>query len=435
MFKPHLKTNDEGELVIGGISVVELADRFGTPLYIMDENRIRENYQKFYQAYSKRWSDVKIWYAYKANSNTSICKILWDEGCGAEVSSICELKTALKIGVPGKDIISNGNYKTRSELELGIENDILINVDNLQELELVNEIAGNKDKKARIGFRVNPNVKAPTHPHIATGLRESKFGFDVESGRALEAYKKAAKMNNIKVESIHSHIGSQILDPKPFGEQAEKMMNLVAKIRDKVGIELETVDMGGGLGVPYEPGEEDLTPDEMAEEVISTVKRVIEEKNLHEPTIVFEPGRSMVADAGIILSKVGYTKKREKTPDWIAIDAGMNALVRPALYDAYHHIVAANKMNEEPIDVFNVAGPLCESGDYLGKERELPRVGQGDLIAIFDTGAYGLAMSSQHTAHPRPGMILVNSGNAEVIRKPEDCEDLTRLDKVPEWLK
>lgn len=434
MFKPHLDVNDEGHLVTGGVSAVDLAERFGTPLYVMDEQRIRENYQAFYQAFSERWDKVRVWYAYKANSNMAVCKALWDEGCGAEVSSICELEIALKIGVPSEEIVFNGNYKTVPELELAIKNGALINVDNFQELRVIDETSEKLGEKARIGFRVNPDVKAPTHPHIATGLRESKFGLDVGSGKALEAYKIASEMENVKVEAIHSHIGSQILDPKPFGEQAKKMMDLVAQIREKVGLDLEIVDMGGGLGIPYKPEEEALTPDDMAEEVISTVKKIVDEESLPEPTLVFEPGRFMVADAGILLGRVGYTKEREETPDWIAIDAGMNALIRPVLYDAYHHIVTANKMNEKASEVFNVAGPLCESGDYLGKERKLPSVERGDLLAVYDVGAYGLAMSSQHTAQPRPATVMVNSGKAEIVREREECGDLTQLDKIPEWL-
>ncbi|KXB04499.1 hypothetical protein AKJ48_02355, partial [candidate division MSBL1 archaeon SCGC-AAA261O19] len=310
----------------------------------------------------------------------------------------------------------------------------LINVDNLQELKVINDLSEKIGKEARIGFRVNPDVKAPTHPHIATGLRESKFGFDVESGKALEAYQIASEMERVKVEAIHSHIGSQILDPKPFGEQAEKMMNLVAQIRDEVGVEIGIVDMGGGLGIPYKPDEEALSPDDMAEETTSTMKKIIQEKDLSKPTLVLEPGRSIVADAGMLLGRVGYTKEREKTTDWVAIDAGMNALIRPVLYDAYHHILAANKMNEKTSETYNVAGPLCESGDYLGKERKLPKVERGDLLAVLDVGAYGLAMSSQHTAQPRPAMVLVNSGDVEIVRRREECKDLTRLDKVPEWL-
>ncbi len=224
MLKPHLEV-DGGELFIGGMSATDLRDEFGSPLYVVDEDRIRDNYRRFYRAFSELWDDVGLWYAYKANSNMSVCKVLQDEGCGAEVGSKCELEIALEVGVPGEEIIFNGNNKSVEELEMCVEEGVLINVDNLEELEILNGMVQDLGEEARVGFRVNPDVEAPTHPHISTGLRESKFGLDVESGKALEAYERAAEMENILVESIHSHIGSQILDPAPFVEQAERMMD------------------------------------------------------------------------------------------------------------------------------------------------------------------------------------------------------------------
>lgn len=434
MLKPNLEINDEGELVIGDISTVDLADDFGTPLYVTDENRIRENYRRFYEAFDNEWHDVAVWYAYKANSNKAVCKILQDEGCGAEVGSLCELKIALDVGNPGNQIIFNKNNKFKNELELSIKNNVLLNVDNLQELDLINQLAKKLDKEARVGFRVNPNVKAPTHPHISTGLRESKFGLDVPSGKALKAYEKANEMKNIKIESIHSHIGSQILDPNPFMEQAEKTMTLRKEIYEKTETEIEIVDLGGGLGIPYEPGEKELTPEKFAKKITKTLEKQSKKTNLPKPKLVLEPGRFLIADSSILLGRVGYVKERKDIPHWIAIDAGMNALIRPAMYGSYHHIEAANKMSQEKTQDANIAGPLCESGDYLGKDRKLPPVERGDLLAVYDVGAYGLSMSSNHTGNRRPGMVMVKSGEAEVVRERETCNDLTRLDKIPEWL-
>lgn len=435
MLKPHLKTNEKGELLIGDISSVELAERFGTPLYVVDENRIREKYRRFHKAFRDLWDKVSVWYAYKANSNMAVCKVLQDEGCGAEVGSMCELKIALNVGTPGKKIIFNGNNKSEAELEKSIKNNVLINVDNLQELEIIDRIASDLGENARVGFRVNPNVEAPTHPHISTGLRESKFGLDVSSGKALKAYERASKMENVAVESIHSHIGSQILDTDPFVEQTRKMMELRLKIMENVGIELEIVDLGGGLGIPYRPEEEELPPEELASEVVSTVEEQVESQGVSKPELVFEPGRFIVSDSSVILGTVGYVKEREGIPHWISIDAGMNALIRPALYGSYHHIEVANKMDEEKTETVNVAGPLCESGDFLGKDRRIPPVERGDLLAVYDVGAYGLSMSSQHTGNRRPAMVIVKSGEASIVRKRETCEDLTRLDKMPEWLR
>jgi len=434
MLKSHFGVNERGHLVIGGVDAVELAERFGTPLYVTDEQRIRENYRRFHRAFAERWGEVEVCYAYKANSNLAVCKILQGEGAGAEVSSGNELRIARSVGVLGERIVFNGNNKTSEELELAIAEGVLINVDSMQELEAVERIASGAGQKARIGFRVNPDIEAPTHPYIATGLRESKFGLDVASGQALEAYRRAMGMRHVELVGIHSHIGSQILDPSPFEEEATKLLELVARVREELGLELELVDLGGGLGIPYKPEERELPPVRLAERVAGAARRVVRERGLREPTLVFEPGRYIVADAGVLLVRVGYCKPRPGMPDWVAVDAGMNALIRPALYGAYHHIEVANKMEAKHTKLVNVGGPLCESGDFLGKERLLPEIEPGDLLAVFDVGAYGLAMSSQHTAQPRPAMVLVREGKAEVVRARESYEDLTRLDKIPRWL-
>ncbi len=435
MLKSHFKANAQGHLVMGKTDAVELAERFGTPLYVMDEQRVREKYRRFHKAFANLWPNVLVCYALKANSNQAVVKILQIEGAGADISSGNELRIALKVGISGDRMVFNGNNKTVQELELAVTNDVLVNIDSFQELEAVDKVASLLGKRARIGFRVNPDVKAPTHPYIATGLRESKFGFDVASGQAFEAYKLAARMKNVEVVGIHAHVGSQILDAAPFEEEAEKLMTLVTDVKEKLNVNISFVDLGGGIGIPYKPGDSELQPEQVAKRVVGVVKRVVEEKSLVKPTLVLEPGRYLVADAGLLLARVGYIKERRGMPTWIAVDAGMNALLRPALYGAYHHIELANKIGKKNEVLVNVAGPLCESGDFLGKERKLPKAEQGDLAVIFDVGAYGLAMSSQHTAQARPAMVLVNGGKAEIIRKRESFEDLTRLDQIPGWLR
>jgi diaminopimelate decarboxylase len=211
-------------------------------------------------------------------------------------------------------------------------------------------------------------------------------------------------------------------------------MTLVARIKREVGISLQFVDFGGGLGVPYKPDDRALPPERLGSRMAPIIRRAVEERGLERPTLVFEPGRYIVADAGVLLTTVGYCKSRPGMPDWVAADAGMNALIRPALYGAYHHIEVANKMKSKNTKVVNIAGPLCESGDFIGKKRRLPPVESGDFLAVFEVGAYGLAMSSQHTAKPRPAMVLANRGKAEVVRRRETYDDLTRLDKIPRWL-
>lgn len=435
MLKPHFKVNEKGHLVISEIDAIELAEKFGTPLYVMDERRIRENYRRFYRAFSSLWPRVIVYYALKANSNLAIVKILQSEGAGADVSSENEIKIALKAGIPGERMVFNGNNKRPEELELAVKNGIMINIDNLQELEFVDKIAARLGKIAAISFRINPDISVPTHPYIATGLRESKFGLEVESGAALEAYRRAMELKHVKVIGVHSHIGSQILDVDPFEEEARKLMDFVAELKSELGISLEMVDFGGGIGIPYRPEDKELPVEVVAERIIKVVKEVVENEKLIPPTLAFEPGRYIVGDAGVILTRVGYVKERKNLPTWVSVDAGMNALIRPALYGAYHHIEVANKMKLPNDTEYNIAGPLCESGDFLGKNRKLPKIEPGNILVIFDAGAYGLAMSNQHTAQPRPAMILVNNERAEIIRKRETFEDIIRLDNIPEWLR
>jgi len=433
MLKSHFGVNRKGHLVCGGVDTVELCEEFGTPLYVMDEERIRENYRRFLRAFGRR-RRVRLCYALKANSNSAVVRVLATEGAGADVSSENELRIALGAGIPGEKMVFNGNLKTEGELRLALRHGVTINIDCFQELEVVGRLAEKTGREARVSFRINPDVKAPTHPYIATGLRESKFGFDVKSGEALEAYRRAKGMRNVRIVGIHAHIGSQILDPSPFVEEAEKVMEVVAQLRE-LGIELEFVDLGGGVGIPYRPEEREVDLEELARRVVSTVERVERERGMHEHLLVFEPGRYLVGDAGILLARVEYTKERKGLPRWISLDAGMNALIRPALYGAYHHIELANKMNLENDTLTNVAGPLCESGDFLGKERLLPRAERGDLAVIFDVGAYGLSMSNQHTAKPRPAMVMVRRGKAALVRRRETFRDLTRLDLLPPWLR
>jgi len=435
MLKSHFGIDEQGNLTIGGMSAVDLAEKFGTPLYVVDEQRVRENYRRFYKSFSERWPSVMVCYAYKANSNTAICKILHGEGAGAEVSSGNELQIANRIGVPGQRTVFNGNNKSAAELEMAISNDVLINVDSIQELLAVDRISSELSRRARIGFRVNPDVEAPTHPYIATGLRESKFGLDVESGQAIEAYSMASEMDNVDVVGIHCHIGSQILETGPFEEEAEKLMNFVGELKSDFSTNIKFIDFGGGLGIPYNPEEKELGPERLASSIIPIIESAVKKYRLSGPTLIFEPGRYLLADASVLLASVGYSKERKGMPRWVAVDAGMNALIRPALYGAYHHIEVANKMRADHTELVNIAGPLCESGDFLGKERRLPKVEQGDLIVVFDVGAYGLAISNQHTAQPRPAMVLVNSGSAEVVRQRESFDDITRLDRIPGWMK
>jgi len=416
---------ENGHLTIGGVDTVALAEKFGTPLYVTDESRIRANYQCFQRAFP----NADICYAAKANYNLSILRILAQEGAGADVFSDGELFCALKAGFsPGK-ILFNGNSKTDAELNMAVQEGVRLSVDSLDELRALSKIAEAQGKEAEIAFRVNPDVSPKTHPKIATGLKTSKFG--IPHAEVVSAYKEALALKNVKPVGIHCHIGSQILDVAPFADAARKMMALVEQV-NKIGVELAFVDLGGGLGIHYKPGEKAPSPSELADAVLPIFEERTKSMGI-TPKLILEPGRHIVADSTILLTRVNTIKKAHK--NFVGVDAGFNLLVRPAMYDAYHEIVVANKSNQGPGGTFTVVGPICESGDILASDRNLPKVEKGDLIAILDVGAYGFSMSSQYNGRPRCAEALVCDGEAEIIRKRESYDDLLVNQVIPSRLR
>ncbi len=416
---------------IGNFTPEELVNRFGSPIYVYDESKIRENYNKFFRAFFKIYKKVMVCYAYKANSSLAICKTLAKEGAGADVVSAGELYISLAAGVsPGK-IVFNGNNKTREEIEMAIDTDILmINVDSLHELDLLEKIASRFKKTVDIAFRITPDVSPKTHPKISTGLRESKFGVDVKE--ALNAYKKASELKYINPKGVHMHIGSQITDIEPFRESTSKLMSLCKDLKEKLDLTIEFVNLGGGLGIQYEKEQVVLSVDEYAKVVCKIVKGESEEDIGIDPTLILEPGRFIVGSSGTLLTKAGTIKNNPSIGKIVALDAGMNLLMRPALYDSYHRISVVGKSNEKVKTT--VVGPLCESGDLFARERELPDINTGDLIVIHDAGAYGFSMSSQYNAVPKCAEILVFNENADLIRKRETLSDLIKNQTVPDRL-
>jgi diaminopimelate decarboxylase len=297
---------------------------------------------------------------------------------------------------------------------MALEAGVKISIDSEDELITLAEMA---DKEIEVSFRVNPNISVKTHPKIATGLRESKFGIPAEE--VVSIYEKAMKLDNIKPIGIHCHIGSQILDISPYKDAMERMMDLVEELTE-IGVDIKFVDVGGGLGISYS-GEEERKPSDLTSLILPIFKRRCEEIGI-KPILVLEPGRYLVSDSTLLLTRVNFVKRAFK--NFVAVDAGFNVLIRPAMYEAYHEIAIANKMNEEVEETYTVVGPICETGDILGRDRRLPKVKRGDLVAIFDTGAYGFSMSSQYNGRPRPAEILVNDGENEVIRYGEEYSDL-----------
>lgn len=427
MMRPHIDVKDH-HLVIGGVDAVELAGEFGTPLYVTDETRIRERYREFRDAFKELNGEIK--YACKANTSLAVLSILRQEGAGADVLSEGELHIALKAGISPENIIFTGNNKTDAELKFALDTSVIINLDAIHELERLEKICEKENKTARISFRVNPSVSPETHPHLSTGLKESKFGIPEED--VLEAYSKAAGKDCFKISGIHMHIGSQITKTSTYEEATSKLFDIIGKLK-RNGIELDFVDLGGGVGIRYKEEQEYITPKDLAEAIVPIIKNKIREYGLKEPTIYFEPGRFIVGDASILLTKVSTIKTTTKK--LIGTDAGFHVLLRPILYGAYHETVVANKMDMELEETVDIVGNVCESGDVLAKARNLPKIEAGDIIAFLDAGAYGIIMASRYNSRPIAAEVLVSNGKYDLIRERETIDDLLDKQSVPDRLK
>lgn len=400
------------ELFAEDIPVKELARKFGTPLYIYSQKTIERHVNVYKEAF--KYTRHIICYAVKANSNLSILRLLGRMGCGADVISGGELFRALRAGIKLKRIVYAGVGKTEEEIRYAIKSGILMfNVESPEELKEINRIAGIMKKEAPIALRVNPDIDAKTHPYISTGLKKHKFGIPMEE--ALENYLLARELKNIEIKGIHKHIGSQITEVRPFVDALKSILLLVDELNSR-GIKIKYIDMGGGLGIPYKD-EEPPHPSELAKEV----RRLLKGRDV---ILIVEPGRSIIGNAGILITKVLYHKKT-KEKNFIIVDSGMNDLIRPSLYGAYHEIVPVERKNKEKI-IADIVGPICESGDFFAKEREIEMVGQGEFLAIMSAGAYGFTMSSNYNSRPRAAEVMVKGNRAILIRKRETYQDLIR---------
>lgn len=407
--KDHLGAQG-GHLTIGGVDVVDLAEEFGTPLYATSEERLRENAR----AYRKAFPKADIYFAVKANGNLALLRILAEEGLGADVFSAGELSLVRMSGIPGEKILFNGNSKRTEELEMAVEAGVRVSADSLDEVNALSEVASEMGGVAEVAFRVNPDVSAKTHPKIATGLKTSKFGIPWQE--IVDVYKTAMSLEGVKPVGLHCHIGSQILDVSPFVDAAAKMMELAGRIVE-IGGDIEMMDFGGGLGIPYSPETAAPTPSDLADGITPVFLEGCRRLGI-SPRMVLEPGRSIVADSTIFITRVNVVKRAHV--NFVGVDAGFNLLARPMLYDAYHHAVVANKMDRESEGKYTVVGPICESGDVLARDRDLPEVKRGDIIAMLDAGAYGFSMASVYNGQPRCPEVLVNGGGVELIRRGED---------------
>lgn len=431
-----LKVNGKNHLEIGGCDCVDLAKEFGTPVYVMDEGLIRKNCRTYKNAMDKYYGGNGIvLFASKAFCTMAMCKIAEQEGLGLDVVSGGELYTAIKAGFPMDRVYFHGNNKTVQEIELGIDNNIRrFVVDNKEELNNINEIAAKKGKVANISFRIKPGIDAHTHDFVQTGQIDSKFGVALENGEALEIVKLASGLSNVKVVGVHCHIGSQIFDLAPFELAAKVMLSFISQLKDELGIEIEELNLGGGFGIKYVPEHDPIEYDHYIESVSKVVKNLCEDKRIKLPNIVMEPGRSIVASAGITLYTVGAVKEIKNVRKYISVDGGMTDNPRYALYQSAYDAVLANRPADRKVEKVTIAGKCCESGDLLIKDIEMPEIEDGDILAVMATGAYNYSMSSNYNRIPKPPVVLVNEGKARVIVKREDYSDVVRNDILPEDL-
>jgi len=423
----HLTVRD-GRLRIGDHDTVDLAERFGTPLYVTDEDRIRENFRRLSGALTAHYPKVRILYAAKANGNLAVFKTLASMGAGADVFSAGEVALALGAGMLPSSLLFNGSSKTPADLALAVEKGIRVSVDSPDELRQLDAAAGEAGRTVDIAFRVNPAIEVPTHPKIATGLATSKFG--IPAGAILDAYREALALEHTNPVGLHCHIGSQILAVEPFAREVEVLIDVARDLID-IGVEPSFIDIGGGLGIPYQRETDRApTPEEYAGAIMPVFLRGIKDLGI-EPELWVEPGRWLVADSTLLLTRVNSVKTAHKT--FANVDAGFNLLVRPTMYDSYHEVVAANKADAPAVREYSVTGPICETGDILAKDRMLPELAAGDLIAVLDAGAYGFAMSSQYNSRPRCAEVLLAGEKAALMRRAETIDDLTAAMVTPPW--
>ena len=418
--------NRNGELYIDKVSSLRLAEEYGTPLYVLSEKRIRENFRRLCKALSFTTKNFRIYYAAKANTNLSVLKILKDEGAYLDTVSPGEIYLALKAGFSPEKILFTGTSVRDDELKFLVDVGVTINIDSFSQLKRLLKIS----VPEILSFRVNPQIEAGHHQHCITAGKESKFGFWED--KVVDAYKTALNMG-VKKFGIHMHIGSGILEVEPFILAVGKLLTIAKKIHEETGIVFDFIDIGGGLGIPYKPEEKELDLERFSRDVFGYLRDKVEEYGLGNPTFCVEPGRYLVGDAGILLTTVN-TLKVTPFKKFVGVDAGFNLLIRPVMYGSYHEIVVANKLNQPLTETYDVVGPLCESGDFLAKDRLLPKIEEGDLLAILNTGAYGYVMSSQYNSRPRCGEVLVKDGKYELVREKENFESLLFGQKFAGWL-
>lgn len=394
---------------------------------MISERKIKENYKKISRAFKTLYENTKVAYAYKANPTLAVCRILNEEGAMAEVISTGELFIAKSVGVDGSKIIFNGCNKDRDGIRLAIKMGVLINVDSFQELKIIEKEAVKLDMRARIGIRINPVVRAGTIDVWETALDNSKFGITMEKG--IKAYKEAKKMKNIDILGIHTHIGSQVENKNSYSTAMKRIMDFLHELKKELGIDIEVIDIGGGLPTPFKY-REIPSVHEYASAIVDVLNEKRDTYNLGNPVLILEPGGGIIGSAAILLLKVGMVKREESAKKWACVDGGANVNLRATQGWYVYQIVCCNKITQEKKEKINIGGPLCYTGDVLGYERELPQLEEGDILAMLDCGAYTMATVNRYNSYPLPAIILLKENEVKLVKKRESLSDLIADEEI-----
>jgi diaminopimelate decarboxylase len=430
VFPETARINEDGQLLIGGCNTLELADQYGTPVYVLDEVTLRARCRSFVQEFQQRHASSQIVYACKAYINPALAQIFEQEGLGLDVVSGGELAIAMAAGFPLERVYFHGNNKGPEELAEAVKHGIgRIVVDSFHELELLDRIAADAGKVQEILLRVSPGIDPHTHSHTTTGILDSKFGIPIETGDAAAAIRQALAARHLKLQGLHFHLGSPIFELEPYRAATELVLRFAAGFREE-GLELREFSPGGGFAIAYTRDQKPPEIGEYAETIVSTMISTCQDLDMALPQLIIEPGRSIIGPAGVALYRVGVIKDIPGVRKYVSVDGGMGDNIRPALYQAAYEVVAAGMADREPEEKVTIAGKYCESGDLLATDVMLPRVGAGDIIAIPAAGAYCPSMASNYNLNPRPPIVLVKDGQSRLIRRRESYQDMMLCDVV-----
>lgn len=421
--------NQAGHLTIGGVDSLKLAKEYGTPLVVYDVSQIRNQIRAFKKVFEEEQVNYAVSYASKAFASIAMYQVANEEGAYTDVVSAGELYTAMKANFPMERISFHGNNKSKEELEMGVKNHVgKIIIDNFYEIDLLRQVLEEQDSKINVMLRITPGISAHTHEYDQTGQVDSKFGFDLKSGQADKALQEVLKNQRMHMLGIHAHIGSQIFELNGFEMAAAKLVDVAASWRKNYDYTAQVINVGGGFGIKYVQEDHPLKPEEFVKAIVKAIKDEATKHNFPIPEIDIEPGRSIVGPAGYNLYKVGSMKEIPGLVPYVAVDGGMGDNIRPALYQAKYETVLANDPQRRASQEFHVAGKYCESGDILA-DAKLPSLKAGDILAMLDTGAYGYSMASNYNRNPRPAVVFVENGKAQLVIKRESLEDLIHLDQ------